>query len=175
MLLKPINYFITTAPQIATAKVTSENFGNLHQITAFVEGNASYLFRIDAAGFQTDFVFNNVTPGTHTITITDTNYCFEKIIRVVILDYPKYFTPNGDGINDTWLIKNRQEFTAATIHIFDRYGKPLFQIKQQNKTGWDGLHNNNQLPAADYWFKIVYTENTNGIQQEKMGHFTLKR
>ena len=174
-LIKPISYFITTEPIVATAKVTSKKFGDMHQMTAFVEGNASYLFSIDGNEFQTDPIYNNVFPGTHTVTITDTNFCFEKTIRLVILDYPNFFTPNGDGINDTWVIRNREEFTASTIHIFDRYGKPLFQIKQQNKIGWDGLHNNNQLPAADYWFKIVYTENSDGIQQETMGHFTLKR
>lgn len=174
-LIKPIHYLVTTQPIVATAKVTSKKFGNLHQITAYAEGNATYLFSIDDGDFQTDPVFNNVSPGTHYITITDTNYCFEKTIKVIILDFPKFFSPNGDGINDTWVINNREEFIKSTIYIFDRYGKPLFQIEQQNKTGWDGTFNSNYLPASDYWFKIVYTESSNGVQQEKMGHFTLKR
>jgi len=175
VLIKPIVYKVTIEPIMATAAVVTEKFENQQQIIATVEGDANYVFSIDDNEFQESPIFNDVEPGVHFVTIADENHCFEKNIRLVVLDYPKFFTPNGDGFNDTWNIKNKQELASATIYIFDRYGKPLYEIPYDNSEGWNGLYDNNQLPASDYWFKIVYTEEPKGVVKEKMGHFTLKR
>jgi gliding motility-associated-like protein len=89
----------------------------------------------------------------------------------MVIDYPKYFTPNGDGINDTWNIKGLNQ-PDAKIFIFDRYGK---LIKQLNTTelGWDGTFIGTQSPSTDYWFTLDYKEN--GEQKQFKAHFSLKR
>ena len=80
---------------------------------------------------------------------------------------PKFFTPNADGYNDTWEITgiNNQNYS---VYIFDRYGKLLKTLKNNNN--WDGNYNGNPLPSSDYWFHLIFE---NGIT--KKGHFSLKR
>jgi len=89
-----------------------------------------------------------------------------------VINYPKYFTPNSDGYNDTWNVYGLQNQPNAIVYIFDRYGKFLKQIRP-SATGWDGTYNDSLMPATDYWFKVLYSEN--GIDKEFKGHFSLKR
>ena len=89
-----------------------------------------------------------------------------------MVDYPPYFTPNGDGYHDTWRISGLENFPNVEIYIFDRYGKLL---KELNPTGpgWDGTLKGSPLPTSDYWFVISYEES--GKAKEFRSHFTLKR
>ncbi|WP_138435005.1 T9SS type B sorting domain-containing protein, partial [Winogradskyella algicola] len=89
-----------------------------------------------------------------------------------VVDYPKYFTPNGDGIHETWNIEGIG--STAKIYIFDRYGKLLKQISPQGQ-GWDGTFNGNNMPSSDYWFTVEYLEPLTNQIKEFKAHFTLKR
>ena len=120
-------------------------------------------------------VFDNVDPGLHTITIEDEAGCGRQVLEVLVIDYPKFFTPNGDGFNDTWQIIGIRGIPISQLYIFDRYGKLLKQLDPDGE-GWDGTYNGNEMPATDYWFKIIYIEGTiNPTQKEFMAHFSLKR
>ena len=48
--------------------------------------------------------------------------------EVVLVDYPKFFTPNKDGFNDYWQIQAINKFPNSIIYIFDRFGKLLKQL-----------------------------------------------
>jgi gliding motility-associated-like protein len=87
------------------------------------------------------------------------------------LDYPRFFTPNGDGINDFWYIKNLNQRISGNgfITIFDRYGKLIYQINPQNQV-WDGTFNGSPLPSSDYWFQFQLDDG-----KIIKGHFSLKR
>ena len=85
------------------------------------------------------------------------------------MDYPRFFTPNGDGFNDTWEIKNLSSQPNAIVNIFDRYGKLVYSFKG-NGYGWDGRMRNKMLPSDDYWFTITL-ENGKTVKS----HFSLKR
>src|SRR5690606_10647304 len=108
------------------------------------------------------------------------NPCSEFILTiegVSTVDYPKYFTPNGDGYHDTWNITGFGDDNAdAKIYIFDRYGKLIKQISSQGE-GWDGTMNGMPMTATDYWFKAIYRETVNGVEtiKEFKAHFSLKR
>ncbi|GGA75904.1 hypothetical protein GCM10008015_15650 [Flavobacterium palustre] len=84
------------------------------------------------------------------------------------LPYPKFFTPNNDGYNDTWTIDFAYLKPNTGIQIFDRYGKLLKVLLPD--AAWNGQFNNLVLPATDYWFIVT---RANG--QEYKGHFSLKR
>ena len=84
-------------------------------------------------------------------------------------DYPKFFTPNGDGTNDYWQIQNFQNHAQSILYIFDRYGKLIKQVDTSG-LGWDGTFSGQILPADDYWFYLEL--NSNKIIK---GHFALKR
>ena len=96
-------------------------------------------------------------------------------INDVILDYPKFLTPNNDGHNDTWKLIEVESinFAISPIQIFDRFGK-VVAILDPNSQGWDGYYNGKQLPASDYWFKVQLTD-SEGATLDKEGHFSLIR
>ena len=135
-------------------------------------GTASLLYQLDQDSFQIDNVFTGVSNGTHTVRVNDVNGCTNLVQTVTVIDYPKYFTPNGDGFNDTWKIVGLENQPTATIHIYDRYGKLLKQISTTG-LGWDGTLNGYELPSTDYWFTINFLENN--IDKIFKAHFTLKR
>jgi gliding motility-associated-like protein len=91
--------------------------------------------------------------------------------------FPKFFTPNGDGINDTWNIEGIGTLNDPTVFIFDRYGKLLKQL-DETSPGWDGTFNGRPMPASDYWFRLEYS---GGLANDApsvnilKSHFTLKR
>jgi len=175
IVIKEIDITVTTGPNSFDANVITPPFSDFHQILATATGIDEYLFSLDDGEFQSSGFFDNVNAGLHTITIIDSNTCFKEIIELVILDYPKFFTPNGDGINDCWNISSIDELVFANITIFNRFGKELFQFDQNSK-GWDGLYKGKPLPADDYWFKIIYSEKKpKGVQREFIAHFSIKR
>ena len=85
------------------------------------------------------------------------------------MDYPHFFTPNEDGINDIWRIKRIQFLENATISIFDRFGKLIISYSE-NYVGWNGKLNGFDLPSTDYWF-VITLNNGRTIK----GNFSLVR
>jgi gliding motility-associated-like protein len=156
-----------------TAEVTSLFFSENGTITATVTGgNGTYLFALDDGALQTSNVFENVALGEHTVSVTDTNGCTNLLpVTLNIIGYPTYFTPNGDGIHDTWNIVGLENQPTAKVYVFDRYGKLIKQINSKS-SGWDGTYNGTPMPSADYWFTIDYLEL--GAKEFK-ANFSLKR
>lgn len=153
--------------------ITIDDLVENNSITVMVSGIGNYAYSIDAPhSFQDSNQFTNIGSGIHTIYIKDTNNCgILGPIEVSVLSYPKFFTPNGDGYNDSWNISgfNLAINKNVIIRIFDRFGKFVKQISP-NGTGWDGTFNGINLPADDYWFTYEF-ENGRNVK----GHFSLKR
>jgi gliding motility-associated-like protein len=130
---------------------------------------------LDDGPFQSSNIFEYTTLGTHTVRIKDTRgntSCGEiSIDDIQTISYPHYFTPNGDGIHETWNVVGLNQ-SDARIYIFDRYGKLLKQISAIGE-GWNGTYNGHLLPSTDYWFTVEYYEG-NAIKTFK-SHFSLKR
>ena len=148
-------------------------FAGEHVIEATATGLGTYQFSLDGGNLQDSGVFENVTPGTHQVTITNVEGCGSVTVDIGVVDYPRFVTPNNDGFNDTWNIIGLADYDpAARIYIFDRYGKLLKQLSP-TAAGWDGTYKGNPLPSSDYWFRIEYTEED--IPKAFTGHFTLKR
>jgi gliding motility-associated-like protein len=131
--------------------------------------NSNYEFSIDGINYQSNALFTSVPKGNYIAYIRNTTNCEYATYPFTILDYPSFFTPNGDGINDVWKIMDLINYPNAKVSIFDRYGKLLKQMNKDSN-GWNGTLNSLPLPADDYWFRLVLNEN-----QIVNGHFSLKR
>lgn len=164
-------YFVATSePPTITGIDTNSFSGNANSITVYVSGSGSYEYSLNNVIYQTSNVFTGVYPGEYTIYVRDTHGCGDDFETTVVLDYPRFFTPNGDGYNDVWKINNLDaNYPNSRLFIFNRYGKLLKQISTEND-GWDGTLNNSALPSDDYWFTLTF-ENGRIIK----GHFALKR
>ena len=164
--------FTVTASGIATINdIIINDFSDNNTITVDYSGLGVYEFSLDGTNYQTSPIFSNLNEGEYTVFVKDTKCCGRVFKSFYILDYPKYFTPNGDGTNDFWFIKNlnKRNLQNSTIEIFDRYGKFIIQINSRNLV-WDGTLNGYALPSSDYWFTIQLTDG-----KTIKGHFTLKR
>ncbi len=156
------------------AEVTSEAFSGNHTVSVTVSGNSTYEYSLDYGPWQTEPEFNNVPGGIHTVLARDINGCGISSTEILAMDYKKYFTPNGDGNNESWNIVGIERQPTAKIYIFDRYGKLLKQLDPSGP-GWDGTYRGVQMPSDDYWFVVEFTEPTTGQKKEFRSHFSLKR
>jgi len=164
----------SAGPQAFSAWVTTGYFSDNATVVAHATGNGNFVYWIDDEQEQPNGTFNNVSGGLHTVYVKDANGCGSTLsFEVLVVDYPKFFTPNNDGSNDYWNIRGLPQNSNALIYIFDRYGKLITSIRPRNTVGWDGTLNGHALPATDYWFKIIYTQDQQ--QKEFKAHFSLVR
>ncbi len=163
-------------PELGEVKVLADMAdSNNIEIVPLKEGK--YEYAINGGLFQESTIFNNVPPGENTVVISDANGCGTSgYFSFFVVGYPKFFTPNGDGIHDEWNVYGISELETATIYIFDRYGKLLKQL-DKTSTGWDGTFNGKLLPSSDYWFRMEYSREEEGslVAHSLRNHFTLKR
>ena len=144
-----------------------------NSVTVLVSGEGDYDYALDfeSGSYQDSNTFEDVRPGFHTVFVRDKNDCgiVNKVISVI--GFPKYFTPNHDGYNDTWQVYgvSSQFQPNSVIYIFDRYGKLLKQLDPKS-SGWDGTFNGNPLPTDDYWFSVTLEDG-----RVFRSHFTLKQ
>jgi gliding motility-associated-like protein len=85
---------------------------------------------------------------------------------------PKFFTPNGDGYNDTWNITDLKTKDKAIIYIFDRYGKLLREVSPNGDGGTEPLAGK-PCHQQTYWFTVNYEDE--GVAKEFKAHFAMKR
>lgn len=156
-----------TLTQIDTPIIESVNSeGSSIIVTTLNFGDFEY--SLDGILYQSSNVFLAVEGGLYTIYVQELNGCgivTQDILHFVI---PRFFTPNGDNINETFNLKGIEYFSTSEVFIFDRYGK-LLKASKNTAFVWDGTFNNQPLPTADYWYIIKIDG------KEFKGHFTLKR
>ncbi len=171
---------IPSFPPISVAvTIETDAFTGLFTVTADPEiglGDIDdYEYQLDAGAFQDSQTFTNVRGGDHVMTVRNRFGCGEQVSSMFeLIDYPKYFTPNGDGVHDVWRITNIESQAEAKIYIFDRNGKLLKQLIPGD-SGWDGTYNGQNMPSTDYWFKIEYIEPRDNTNRIFTANFTLKR
>ncbi|APY09178.1 hypothetical protein BWZ20_13080 [Winogradskyella sp. J14-2] len=146
---------------------------NNNTITVLVSGEGNYEYALnDIDGpYQDSNIFEDILPGLYTVFVRDKNDCGISEELVSVIGFPKFFTPNGDGVNEFWQVKgiNNQFQANSLILIFDRYGKLLTKLNPLG-AGWDGTYNGANMPASDYWFKVELEDG-----RVFTNHFSLKR
>lgn len=146
--------------KLGPSKVVLEN-GQISLVPQFVYGrNLQYLWtpsdylNSDTAATpiskpKADITYKLTLTGLGKCTVTDT--LFIKVLFSPLV--PNAFSPNGDGINDTWKIQYLESYPGATIDIFNRYGQKVFSSVGYN-TEWDGNFNGSPLPVGTYYYII---------------------
>ena len=169
---REIKVLASQIAQVLDIEVT--DLADINTILITVSGIGNYEYALDSilGPYRDENFFNNVPSGIHTVYIKDKDGCGTVgPITIPVLGIPHYFTPNGDGYNDTWNVKGvSEEFNyRSIIYIFDRYGKLLKQIGTTGE-GWDGTFNGHLMPSDDYWYSIQFEDG-----RSAKGHFALKR
>ncbi|RXF67056.1 PKD-like domain-containing protein [Arcticibacter tournemirensis] len=105
---------------------------------------------------------------TYTLTVKGRAGCVEtsqvsvKVLKPIKI--PNTFTPNNDGVNDVFNIRELDDYPGVSVTIFNRYGSKLFS-SQGYDSPWDGTHNGNPVPTGVYYYVIdipVYNKTLSG-------------
>ncbi|HMC01856.1 MAG TPA: choice-of-anchor L domain-containing protein [Flavobacteriaceae bacterium] len=166
---REINVLLSNIATITNIDV-QQMFQN-NSVIITVSGEGDYEFSLDHGLYQENNTFTNVVGGFHTVYIRDKNNCGSVEETFPVLDFPKFFTPNGDSYQDTWqpLGANTQFNSNLVVNIYDRFGKLLKEIRSSGD-GWNGTFNGDLLPTDDYWYVVLFPDG-----KEYRGHFALKR
>ncbi|WP_141402353.1 T9SS type B sorting domain-containing protein [Sediminicola luteus] len=139
-------------------------------------GNPDYTYYLDdqSEPLESNTFFIGST-DTYTVRVVDQNGCMttsQIFMEFIDIEIPNFFTPNGDGENDRWVLRNTEVFPDIITIIYDRYGREIYKFGQQDN-GWDGFYQTTEMPTGDYW----YTIKLNGAEDDRefVGHFTLYR
>jgi gliding motility-associated-like protein len=165
---KPFKIFLSNPAKITHFETIDWTYHE-NTITVFVTGLGKYEYSLDGIHYQDSNEFTGLELGLFTVYVRDKNECGIVDGDVALLIYPKFFTPNNDGSNETWRIDLSAYESGLTTKIFDRHGKFIKELFY-NGPGWDGTYNGVDLPSNDYWFVVT---RANG--KVFRGHFTLKR
>ena len=166
------NFNVIESEQATIEFTETVDFSDPNNVTITISGMGNYQYILDNGLPQDSNVFENVSLGYHTVKVIDLNGCAETTKEVVVVDAPKFMTPNNDGYFDTWHITGVETLPGTTVYIYDRYGKLLKQLYWNSK-GWDGTFNGALMPATDYWFLADVKKDD--IEFKVKGHFALKR
>ncbi len=132
----------------------------------------SLTYSLNGYHFQESNLFTDLAPGEYTLFVKAGNSCASLEETIKIIEFPSFFTPNGDGYHDTWHIKGHYTYSEIEVFVFDRMGKFIIRLTEES-AGWDGRYRDKLLPADDYWYRATITEF--GKTTEYKGHFVLKR
>ena len=118
------------------------------------------------------------TTTTYTVSVTTAEGCTAADdIRITVIPYcvkpMEVFTPNGDGINDLWLITNGNCFVNAKAQVFNRYGGKVFESNDY-KNNWNGVWNGKPVADGTYYYVIIY-KLVNGKTVLQKGNLTILR
>lgn len=164
-----ITIVINPLPTLIMGPDVTIDSGSSTMLNVSVTGNIISYQWIPATGLNNatieDPVASPSSTTVYTLDITDDNKCkASDSIKIAVsgngggggssnILVPNAFSPNGDGINDTWVITNLSAYPGATVDVFNRYGQLVFHSENYNKA-WDGTFNGNPLPMATYYYII---------------------
>ena len=180
---RTITVLPSTIAVINDIKITENEF--YPRVSAIIDatGQGNYMYAVDIdpsliddiSLYQTENYFENLTYGEHILYVRDLYGCETLVYPFLILQYPKFLTPNNDGRYDSWNINAIGSLThynaVSKIYIFDRFGKVIAKI-DPNGTGWNGYYKGKKAAPDDYWF-WVKMKDFKGKVIIKKGHFSV--
>ncbi len=158
----PITVNVVATPEITLLpKLIEMQSGQPVILPATVTGQGVQIRWSPSAGLNNTSIerplANPDQTTTYTLVASTSQACSASdTVRVVVLKdivVPNVFSPNGDGINDTWVIKHLADYPAASVEVYDRYGKPVYRRLNLPAT-WDGTCNGKPVPAGTYYYLI---------------------
>ncbi len=154
--------YILTAPELMVLTAESDAAscpdkpdGSIDLTVTGGSGTLTYLWDDNVTTPDRSQIFS----GEYTITVTDSNGCTQQLavtVGVIGLDCLRVYeiiTPNGDGKNDTWKMRNAELYPDAEVFVYNRWGKLVFHTRDVTDE-WDGRYNGKLLPNDSYHYVI---------------------
>lgn len=165
--------YTTTSGCIATAQSTITILPSDLAVTAVMEletcneGGVTLVASANGGDGFYSFLWSNgsggnpltyVEPGDYTVYVKDGNDCWatSEVVNVnsevECIDMPNSFTPNGDGMNDTWNL-DFSSYNSVSIEVYSKWGKIVWSSDAKT-IAWDGIVNGNPLPSGTYYYLL---------------------
>ncbi len=166
------NITVTPAPLTVTADNKSKIYGDINPpltitYTGFVNSDGIAQLTMQPTAITTATQASHV--GQYPIIVSGgiaSNYTFGYVNGILTVNLvpsaniyiPNTFTPNGDGINDTWDINNLNTYSKVTVEILNRYGTRVY-FSNNYAVPWDGRYNGAKVPEGTYYYIITGVSN----------------
>ncbi|WP_316825416.1 gliding motility-associated C-terminal domain-containing protein [Pedobacter miscanthi] len=178
--------FVITVVQEVSVKMVSQTdatkFGAIDGSANLLAsgGTPPYQYKLNNGDFQNSTSFTKLEAKQYIATARDADGAlatFPFIIKQpakiteTTNGITNAFSPNGDGINDNWIISDIESYPSHHLTITDRAGKVVYSVKNY-KNEWNGMWNGNYVREGTYYYSIVFE---NGELPAKKGFITIVR
>ncbi|TAE17279.1 MAG: hypothetical protein EAZ47_01005 [Bacteroidetes bacterium] len=164
-----IRIAVNKRPLANAGRDTTILAGNSARLQGLIDGTLPSFTWSNTASLSNPFALNPIAmpllTTRYALTVTS-QPCgtVSDTVQVRVLqriEIPNSFSPNGDGINDTWLIDGLNSYANATVQVFSRNGSLIFESRGY-PTPWNGTYNGSKLPAATYYY-VIKVPDTNDL------------
>jgi gliding motility-associated-like protein len=126
--------------------------------TVMVDPTGTYLYSLDNLNWQNSNTFYGLNNGLYTVYVKTETGCIVGSYDFAIFSITNAITPNGDGINDTWIIAGLEKYRNSEIVVYDRYGLEVFKKIVNGTFVWDGMVKAGPLPSNSYWYTLKVSD-----------------
>ena len=127
--------------------------------TVIMSFAGDYLYSLNQINWQSSNKFENLTNGNYTVYVKTNLGCELGSKSFTIFSLSNIFSPNGDGINDTWKIPGIENYPNSEIRIMDKNGNMVVNTITKGETyEWNGESGGRKLPTDSYWYQIKLTD-----------------
>lgn len=165
-------------PEVTAEKDTTSSYGLPFRLQA--NGAKSYVWSPNDGLDQSNIanpLYDALKSTEFIVFGTDINGCVntDTVRTTVKEDYQVFpsevITPDNNGHNDTWIVKNSENYKNCNVQILDRWGSIVYEEKEYQST-WDGTNKNNDiLPDGTYYYIITF----DGSDRSYKGALTIIR
>ena len=134
-----------------------EDNGSIEVLATGGSGTLNYAW--DNA--QTGAILDGLVEGNYALTVTDFNGCEAEALLVLdcngnpeIIPY-EFMSPNGDGLNEFWIIDNINYYPAAQIYLYNRWGGLVKTLFAPYQNDWDGTGEDGNTLSPDTYFFVI--------------------
>lgn len=176
-------FSLSVTPLFQNESCLSKNDGFISLVLNSAPSNASQILYVwtpaNICPAQNCSSLDSLQPGAYSISVKALNSS-NAIIDSVSFSYTvtastepcqitvyNGFTPDGDGLNDNWIIENIENFSSNTVTIFNRWGNEVWKTTNYNNSSnvWNGKSKSGAVLTSGTYFYVIELDNGNGIKK----------
>lgn len=126
--------------------------------TVILSESGDFLYSLDNQTWQTSNIFSGLKNGNYTVYVKTLGGCIIGQMDFTLFNVNNSFSPNGDGINDTWKIGGLENYPGSEVLVYDRLGRMVLSKITKSSFEWEGKFESRNLPTGNYWYVIKVSD-----------------